>query len=406
MSLPLQVDREDWRCYLYRIIRYKGLLMELILDLSSSDPLHRQIVDQIRHQIATGRLQQGDRLPPVRDLAKQLSVNVNTVAKAYAELEREGVLSTAPGRGTFVAGEAVGKLGSFREDRLRDLLGRALMEALSLGYTQEQIEGALALQLARWRELRSARTEPISQREAAVQKAALRIAGSDDLALDLLISQLRRSHPELSVVSSPVGSLAGLIALERGEADVAGCHLLDEETGEYNLPFIRRILPGQDVVLVNLVYRQQGLMVRKGNPKGIHGIEDLSRSDVIIVNRQRGAGTRVLLDLRLRELGIEPESVRGYEKEVETHTAVAAAVASGSADVGMGIFSAARALELDFLPLAKERFDLAIPADRYSSEEVALLLTTLSSNEFKSVVHELGGYDTSDTGRIICNTQQ
>ena len=187
---------------------------------------------------------------------------------------------------------------------------------------------------------------------------------------------------------------------------MAGCHLLDEETGEYNLPFIRRILPGQDVVLVNLVYRQQGLMVRKGNPKGIHGIEDLSRSDVIIVNRQRGAGTRVLLDLRLRELGIEPESVRGYEKEVETHTAVAAAVASGSADVGMGIFSAARALELDFLPLAKERFDLAIPADRYSSEEVAVLLTTLGSNEFKSVVHELGGYDTSDTGQIICNTQQ
>jgi len=326
------------------------------------------------------------------------------VAKAYAELEREGVLSTAPGRGTFVAGEAAGKLGTFREDRLRDLLGRTLLEALSLGYTQEQIEGALALQLARWRELRSARIEPTHEREPATQGPILRIAGSDDLALDLLISQLRRSHPELSVISSPVGSLAGLIALERGEADVAGCHLLDEETGEYNIPFVRRILPGQDVVLVNLVYRQQGLMVRKGNPKGISGLEDLSRSDVVIVNRQRGAGTRVLLDLRLRELGIAPENIRGYEREVETHTAVAAAVASGSADVGMGIFSAARALELEFLPLARERFDLAIPAAQHSSEEVGHLLSTLRSDGFKSVVHELGGYDTSDTGKIMCNT--
>lgn len=378
--------------------------MKLTLDPAFPTPLHRQIVDQVRHQIATGRLRPGDRLPPVRDMAKQLAVNVNTVAKAYAELEREGVLSTAVGRGTFVAGEATGRLAAFREDRLRDLLGRALLEALSLGYTQEQIEGALALQLARWRELRAARPERASRVEAPVQGPVLRIAGSDDLALELLVGQLRRSQPELSVVSSPVGSLAGLIALEQGEADVAGCHLLDEETGEYNLPFVRRILPGQQVVLVNLVYRQQGLMVRKGNPKGIRGLEDLARPDVLTVNRQRGAGTRVLLDLRLREIGIAPESVRGYDREVETHTAVAAAVASGSADVGLGILSAARALELEFLPLARERYDLAIPMAHYGSRGVVPLLATLRTDSFKAVVRELGGYDTSNTGNVMAST--
>jgi len=378
--------------------------VELRLDQSSSDPLHRQIVDQIRHQIAAGRLRPGDRLPPVRSLATELGINVNTAAKAYAELERSGVLSTAPGRGSFVAGEALGRLVDFREDRLRDLLGRAVVEALSLGYSLEQIEGALALQWARWRELRSAGSGAPSQVEPPSAAPMLRIAGSNDLALDLLIGQLRRSQPQLVVTSSNVGSLGGLIALERGEADIAGCHLLDEETGEYNTPFMRRILPGEDVVLVNLVHRQQGLIVRRGNPKGIHRMEDLARPDVTIVNRQRGAGTRVLLDLRLRELGISSESVRGYEHEVETHTGAAAAVASGTADVGLGIQSAARAMDLDFIPVARERYDLAILQTRHESPEVANLLATLRSESFKAVARELGGYDTSDTGKIMATT--
>jgi molybdate-binding protein/DNA-binding transcriptional regulator YhcF (GntR family) len=380
------------------------MAVELHLDQSSSDPLHKQIVDQIRHQIAAGRLQPGDRLPPVRSLAGELGINVNTAAKAYAELERSGVLSTAPGRGSFVASQALGRLVDFREDRLRDLLGRAVVEALSLGYSLEQIEGAIALQWARWRELRSSGSDAPAHVEAPTSGPVLRIAGSNDLALDLLIGQLRRVQPDLVVTSSNVGSLGGLIALERGEADIAGCHLLDEETGEYNVPFLRRILPGEDVLLVNLVHRQQGLIVRKGNPRGFHGMEDLSRLGVTIVNRQRGAGTRVLLDLRLRELGIPYESVKGYEHEVETHTAAAAAVASGTADVGLGIQSAARAMDLDFIPVARERYDLAILEARYESTEVAQLLATLRSDSFKAVARELGGYDTSDTGQVIART--
>ena len=375
--------------------------MELRLDPSSRQPLQRQIVDQIRHLVATGRLARGDRVPPIRLLAQQLGVNANTVAKAYAELESCGVLSTAPGRGSFVACDAMGRLAAFREDRLRGLLGQAIVEALSLGYSLEQIEGTLALQWARWRELRSTGPDMPSKAEHPASGPALRLAGSHDLALDLLISQLRRSHADIMVSSSNVGSLAGLIALQQGEAQVAGCHLLDAETGEYNLPFVRRILPGEEVVLVNLVYRQQGLIVARGNPKGIVGLEDLARPDVTMVNRQRGAGTRVLLDLRLRELGIAPSQLRGYDHAVSTHTAVAAAVASGSSDVGLGILSAARALGLDFVPLAMERYDLAIPRAHYESEQLAPLLAALRSEPFKAVAQELGGYDTSITGEIV-----
>ncbi len=378
--------------------------MELRVDPNSPDPLHRQIIDQIRHLVAAGRLSAGERLPAVRSLARQLKINVNTVARAYLELERAGVVSTAAGRGTFVAGEAPAKVADFREDRLRELLGRAMLDALSLGYSQEQIEGALALQLARWKELRSAESAPPPQKEPDPTALLLRIAGSHDLALDLLVGQLSRSRPEMSVITSYVGSLGGLIALERGEAEVAGCHLLDEETGQYNLPFLRRVLPGEEVLLVNLVHRQQGLMVRKGNPKGIRGVEDLARPGVVTVNRQRGAGTRVLLDFQLRQSRISHHRLQGYDHEVGTHTAAAAAIASGSADAGLGILSAARAMDLDFLPLATERFDLAIPAAHYETPQVAMLLAALRSKAFKAVVHELGGYDTSDTGVVVATT--
>ena len=229
--------------------------------------------------------------------------------------------------------------------------------------------------------------------------------GSHDLTLDLMSSFLRRLPPDLSpstvnLSSSHVGSLGGLLALRRGEAHLAGSHLLDEETGEYNTGYIRRYLPGVPVTLVNLVGRVQGLIVRKGNPRGITELADLARPDVTFVNRQRGSGTRVLLDYKLKELGISPTHLRGYEREEYSHLAVAAAVNGGSADVGLGILSAARALGLDFIPLLTEQYDLVIPRAHYESDLLRPLLDLLANDEFRRAVDELGGYDTTRMGRV------
>ena len=227
------------------------------------------------------------------------------------------------------------------------------------------------------------------------------IMGSHDVTIDLLASELRRMHPEMSVASSNVGSLGGLLALRRGESHVAGSHLMDEETGDYNVAFVRRYLPEDPVVLVNLVRRIQGLIVPAGNPKRLSSLADLVREDVRFVNRQRGSGTRVLLDYMLSQRGLAAGAVRGYEREEYTHLAVAAAVAGGGADAGLGVLSAARALELDFVPLQSEQFDLVVPRDFYRDDLLAPVLEVIRSSVFRRRVDELGGYDTTTMGEVV-----
>jgi putative molybdopterin biosynthesis protein len=243
-------------------------------------------------------------------------------------------------------------------------------------------------------------TVDLLRRPEEVERTIVAI-GSHDLTLDLLSSELSKRDAGLSLSSSNVGSLGGLIALQRGEAHLSGSHLLDEETGEYNLPYVRRLLKGRSVVLVNLVYRDQGLIVPPGNPKGIRGIEDLLREDVRFVNRQKGAGTRVLLDYRLKQIGVDPLRIEGYRREEFTHLAVAASVAGGTADTGLGILAAARALKLDFVPILKERYDLVIPREQYESDLLRPLLEILRGPTFRQQVEALGGYDASQMGEVV-----
>ena len=227
------------------------------------------------------------------------------------------------------------------------------------------------------------------------------VTGSHDLTLDLMASRLRRDHPQLTLSSSNVGSLGGLAAVNRGEAHMAGSHLLDEETGEYNVSFVRRYVRGRDVVVVNLVRRVQGLIVPKDNPKGISSLEDLSSGDLAFINRQRGSGTRMLLDYRLRQLEISPSQISGYDREEYTHLAVAAGVSAGRADVGLGILSAANAMGLDFVPLLTEQYDLVIPRELYDGELLAPLLALIRDDGFRHEVDALGGYDTSTMGQVV-----
>lgn len=231
------------------------------------------------------------------------------------------------------------------------------------------------------------------------------VVGSHDLLLDMIASFMKEKGMGFRLVSSHVGSMGGLTALLRREAHLAGVHLLDEETGEYNLPFVKRILGDRKAVLVNLAYRIQGLMVPHGNPLDITGLSDLTRPELRFVNRQRGSGTRLLLDYLLRKEGISPQEISGYEREEYTHMAVAVAVASGNADAGLGIQAAAEALGLDFVPIGEERYDLCIPLEFWDTKEIELVREIVADGDFLEAVSRLRGYDLRDCGKIIGETQ-
>jgi len=223
--------------------------------------------------------------------------------------------------------------------------------------------------------------------------------GSHDLTLDLMAQFLAEHDRRLA--SANVGSQGGLVALRRGEAHLAGSHLLNPETGEYNISYIRQYMPNIPVKVVALVGRDQGLMVRKGNPKGIKSLGDLTQPEAQFVNRQRGAGTRVLLDYQLNLMGMSADSILGYTQEEYTHLGVAAAIASGRADCGLGISAAAQALDLDFIPLFQERYDLVIPKEHAVSPLMAPLFELLADRNFQNAVSKLPGYDVSVMGKII-----
>jgi len=225
--------------------------------------------------------------------------------------------------------------------------------------------------------------------------------GSHDNSLDILADQIRSKHSSITFSSSNVGSMGGLMAIKKGVCHLAGSHLLNIENGSYNISYIKKYLPDVSIRLVNFVFRDQGLIVLPNNPKKIKGIEDLGRDDIVFINRQSGSGTRILLDYRLQQLGIEPGTIRGYANEEYTHMSVAVAVLSGAADVGLGIYAAAKALGLNFIPVVMEQYDLVIPKEHFESKNIQILLETINTAKFKKRVEALGGYHTERTGEII-----
>ncbi len=229
-------------------------------------------------------------------------------------------------------------------------------------------------------------------------ECTLVITGSHDPLLDEATDILKREWRESLVASSHVGSMGGIMALRRGEAHMGGIHLLDEATGTYNTPYVQRYFPQGGVVLVECVQRTQGLMVPKGNPKGIRGIKDLK--GLHYVNRQKGSGTRILIDYLIRQIGIDPAEIPGYEREEFTHTAVAAAIAAGTADAGLGILSAAKIYDLDFLPICEEQYDLLINEQVFELEMVQKFLQVLKGEAFAGRLKALGGYTLERPGEV------
>jgi putative molybdopterin biosynthesis protein len=225
--------------------------------------------------------------------------------------------------------------------------------------------------------------------------------GSHDPAIDVLANDIARTWPGRRLTAANVGSFGALLARKRGECHVGGCHLLDEETGVYNVPYLARVLDGRPAMLVHMAMRDQGLIVAPGNPAGVASLADLARPDVRFVNRQKGSGTRVLLDYELKRQGIDPAAIQGYGREEYTHLAVAAAVQGGSADVGLGVLSAARALGLEFVPLLREQYDLVVGAEFWDQDLLAPLRAALASDRLRREIEGLGGYDVSRMGEVL-----
>ncbi|WP_231701851.1 molybdopterin biosynthesis protein [Crassaminicella thermophila] len=225
--------------------------------------------------------------------------------------------------------------------------------------------------------------------------------GSHDLIMDLIGNLIHKQNAFYDLSSAHVGSLGGIMALRRREAHIAPIHLLDATTGEYNVSFVKKYLSNLDMALIKGVKRVQGIIIQKGNPKNIYDFEDLLKEEIVFVNRQRGAGTRILLDYELKKRKINPSKIIGYDREMTTHMAVAAAVASGSADAGVGVLSAAKAMDLEFIPIGEEEYDFLVPVKYLDKGMIQLFIKVIKSKEFKEILENMGGYGLEHTGEII-----
>ncbi|MFH1833563.1 MAG: substrate-binding domain-containing protein [bacterium] len=363
--------------------------------------VYLEIAEAVRRLIVSGELQAGDRLLPIRAMAQRWRCTPNTVSRAYSLLSHEGLVSAHRGGGTRVT-SARDDLGEAAppEWQWADLVNRAetfLLEGLGQGHSPAHVEAALAAAISRWQDMR--RPSPtVGTMPADRDRWNVRFAGSHDLSVELLGRCLIEQTPPVNLSTDFVGSLGGLIAVARGEADLAGSHLWDEVTGVYNVPFVQRVLPNRKVMLLNLVQRLQGLIVPPGNPQGLRSLAELAQPGVRFVNRQAGSGTRVWLDVRLKSTGATPGAIDGYDQEASTHLGVARAVAEGRATAGLGIGAAAAAYSLDFVPLGQERYDLVIPLEVWDAPPMRALRTVALSPQFKQAVMALGGYDVSETG--------
>lgn len=243
-------------------------------------------------------------------------------------------------------------------------------------------------------------TEPQNTVQQTIQ-----LAGSHDFLVEHLVKYTASEGTGLSITPSYIGSLEGLMMLYRGSADIAAIHLLDPVSQQYNLPFIRQLFVHEQITVMRLASREQGLIVAKGNPKKISGIKDLTRKDVTIVNRQKGAGTRFLLDSFLAEENLQPSDVKGYDDEEWNHLGAAAHISRGTADVAFGIKCAASQLGLDFIPLTKEQFDLVFRRTPDNKKALQHLTDLIHFTNFKESIFELDGYDAEDFGKIIYGNQ-
>ena len=403
-------------------------------------PIYEQIAQWVRQEVLDGRLRPGDMLPTVREMAERWGCTPGTAQQAYKTLAQQGLAVTRPGQGARIGSllpPAPPDTTPLRRAALVHQAETFLLDALAAGYTLAEAETAVRAAMDRWRAL-SAET-PIGPAQV------LRFAGSHDPAVSLIAARFGEITPDSALSVTFTGSLGGLIALAEGKADIAGSHLWDAESDDYNRPFVRRLLPGRRVALLALAHRRLGLLVPRGNPAALMALEDLARPGLRFVNRQRGTGTRVWLEAQLARRGLDIAGVTGTEllastpslrkppvvqasagrgkppaREAKpgraseakrgqaqagpsgaTHMQVAQAVAEGSADVGLGIETAALAYGIGFVPLTVERYDFVVPQEAWQLPALQAFARWLTTDPARVLIGDLGGYDTSVSGEVI-----
>lgn len=355
--------------------------------------LYQTIAEKIRNEILDGTLKPGQKLPSVRKLTESWNCTPGTIQRAYRLLAEQGLVISRAGQGTHVQGKPdVQQLKSIRRANLVNKAEAFLLEALNLGYTQSEIEQSIRLAFDHW--------HIIQQEPVPTIKNHLRFAGSNDLAITWIASHFDQivSGYQLSIQFG--GSLSGLIALAENRADLAGIHLWDEKSQEYNSAYIQKILPGEKTGLVTLAQRSLGLILSPTLSKTIQGIEDLMQPQVRFINRQSGSGTRVWLESQLRKKHLTPEKINGYSTEKATHHDLARSIAEGEGNVGLGLAAAAHIYNLEYIPLISERYELAFKVSTYQNTSLKTLVHWLSGDQAKQALINLQGYDTSHSGEI------
>ena len=357
-----------------------------------SDYIYNQLADTFRKQIIDGDIKPGQKLPSVRSVAKDWSCTIGSVQKAYQLLSEQGLVSSHAGQGTVVIfGKTPNQFIPFRRANLLHKSEAFILEMLRAGYTTGGIEGSIREALDR--------LSVVEIDTVPSDSSTIRFFGSHDPMVAWVSANFDLIMPGFKFAVNFTGSLRGLIALENNQADVAGCHLWDEITDNYNIPFIQKILPGKKVELVNLATRTIGLIIAPGNPSNLHTVIDLTKEGVRFINRQDGSGIRVWFDAQINKLGIKTANILGYDQEVSTHTEVCLEIAEKRADTGLGLQAAAEQYGLEFIPLIEEQYDLVFLRSSIERPEIRQLIDWLNSDKAKNEISKFPGYRSKYTGQ-------
>lgn len=360
-----------------------------------NQPTYQVIFESIREEIYTGKLKPGDKLPGVREMSQHWQCTPGTVQHAYALLVRSGLISSRQGKGTVVSDLPSGAMAMGSGLRRANLVIKAeqfLLESVTSGYSLEEITEALTLATEHWRVM--------EERESTDEEDVIRITGSSDPVINALADAISTLLPGIRLQVQIGGSMAGLMALNQGAADMAGCHLWDAETNSYNLPFIQKILPNRKMKVIAFAHRRLGLITPRNNPSAIRSLADLRKPGIRFINRQHGSGTRVWLDEQLNISAIKPDEILGFETVKSTHLEVAREIAEGRADAGLGLESAAAVFGLNFQLLTLERYDLVVDGAQAERESIRRFIAWLQSDAAREYIGGFQGYETGETGSI------